>query len=62
MGKKIETGLIIIKENVFSKIRKNIFSIFFNKEAKLLEKMAEIEKPKNRINGKVIIPKEMKFY
>ncbi len=62
MGKKIETGLIIIKENVFSKIRKNIFSIFFSKEAKLLEKMAEIEKPKNRINGKVIIPKEMKFY
>lgn len=60
MSKKIETGLIIVKEDIFSKIRRNIFSIFFSKEAKLLDMLADIERPKNRINGKIIIPKEIK--
>lgn len=60
MSKKIENGLIIVKEDIFSKIRKNIFSMFFSKEAKLLDMLANIERPKNRINGKIIIPKEIK--
>ena len=59
MGKKIETGLIIVKEDIFSRIRKNLFAIFFNKENELLNKIYEIEKPQNVVRGKVIIPKEM---
>ncbi len=59
MGKKIETGLIIVKEDIFSKIRKNLFAIIFKKENELLNKIYEIEKPQNVVHGKVIIPKEM---
>lgn len=59
MGKKIETGLIIVKEDIFSKIRKNLFAIFFKKENELLNKIYEIEKPRNVVHGKVIIPKEI---
>lgn len=59
MGKKIETGLIIVKEDVFYRIRKNLFAIFFKKENELLNKIYEIEKPRNVVHGKVIIPKEM---
>ena len=39
MSKKIETGLIIVKEDIFSKIRKNLFAIFFKKENELLNKL-----------------------
>lgn len=60
MSKKIETGLIVLKDDIFSKIRRHIFSIFFSKETKILDMLLEIEKPRNKINGKVIIPKEMK--
>ncbi len=59
MGKKIETGLIIVKEDIFFRIRKNLFAIFFKKENELLNKIYEIEKPRNVVHGKVIIPKEM---
>ena len=59
MGKKMETGLIIVKEDIFFRIRKNLFAIFFKKENELLNKIYEIEKPRNVVHGKVIIPKEM---
>lgn len=62
MSKKIETGLIVIKDDLFTKIRKNIFSLFFKKENKLLKMMYDIEKPKNIITDKIIIPKEIKRY
>ena len=60
MSKKIETGLIVVKEDIFTKIRRNIFAIFFSKEAKLLDMMAELERPRNQVCGKIIIPKEIK--
>lgn len=62
MGKKIETGLIVVKDDIFTKIRRNIFSLFFSKEAKLLEMINEIERPRNQVNGKIIIPKEIKKF
>ena len=62
MSKKIETGLIIVKQDIITKIRKSIFSIIFNKEAKLLNMMKEVEKPRNRITGKIVIPKEIKRF
>lgn len=58
--KKIETGLIIVKDDLFTKIRKNLFAIFFKKENELLNKIYEIEKPRNIVSGKIIIPKEMR--
>ena len=60
MSKKIETGLIIVKEDIFTKIRRNIFATFFKKENKLLKMIYDIEKPKNKITEKIIIPKEIK--
>ena len=62
MSKKVETGLIIVKDDIFTKIRRNIFAILFSKEAKLLDMLAEIEKPRNHTYGKIIIPKEIKRY
>ena len=60
MSKKVETGLIIVKEDIFTKIRKNLFAIFFKKENELLNKLYEIERPRNQVSGKIIIPKEIK--
>lgn len=62
MGKKIETGLIIVREDIFTKIRKNIFAVFFKKENELLNKLYEIERPRNQVSGKIIIPKEIKRF
>lgn len=62
MNRKIETGLIVVREDIFTKIRKNIFSVIFSKEAILLDMLSEIEKPKNIITGIIVIPKEIKRY
>jgi hypothetical protein len=62
MRKKVETGLILVKEDIFTKIRRNLFSIFFSEEMEILEKIRDLEKPKNKVTGKVIIPKEIKKY
>lgn len=59
---KVETGLIIVKDDIFSKIRKNLFAIFFKKESKLIEMLYDIERPRNKVIGKVVIPKEIKRY
>lgn len=59
---KIETGLIVVKDDIFSKIRKNLFAIFFKKENELLNMLYEIERPRNQVYGKIIIPKEIKRY
>lgn len=60
MSRKIETGLIVIKEDVFTKIKKNIFAILFKEETRLLDMLEEIQRPRNKIEGKIIIPKEIK--
>ncbi len=62
MSKRAETGLIIVKDDIFTSIRKNLFAIFFKKENDLLNMLYEIEKPRNKITGKIIIPKEIKRY
>lgn len=62
MKKKVETGLIIVRDNTFTKIRKNIFAILFSKENELLNMLYDIQKPRNKINGEIIIPKEIKRY
>ena len=62
MCKKIETGLILVKDDIFTKIRKNLFAVFFRKENELLNRLYEIERPRNQVYGKIIIPKEIKRY
>ncbi len=62
MSKKIETGLIVVKDDLFTKMRRSIFSVFFKKENRLLQMVYDIEKPKNRITDKIIVPKEIKRY
>ena len=62
MKKKVETGLIVVKEDAFTRIRRNIFAILFKKEARLLEMVSEMERPRNTVSGKVVIPKAMKSF
>lgn len=59
MEKKVETGLILVKDDIFIKIRKNLFAVFFKKENELLNMLYEIERPRNQVYGKIIIPKEI---
>lgn len=59
MKKKVETGLILVKDDIFIKIRKNLFAVFFKKENELLNMLYEIERPRNQVYGKIIIPKEI---
>lgn len=62
MSKKIETGLIVVKDDLFTKMRRSIFSVFFKKEKRLLQMVYDLEKPKNTITDKIIVPKEIKRY
>ena len=56
--KKTDTNFI--KDDAFTRIRRNIFALFYKKEARLLEMVSEMERPRNAVNGKIVIPKEMK--
>ena len=58
----LETGLIIRKEDIFSRMRRTLYAIFFPVEASIEYKIKEIEKPKNVITGKIIVPKEIGKY
>ena len=60
MSKKVETGLIVVKDDVFTKIRRKLLSVFF-KENKLMYEIYNFGKPKKDIAGHVIIPKEIKL-
>ena len=54
---KLETGLIVVKETKFDKIRKYLISIFFKNEQKMIiefEELMHINRPKN-----IIITKEI---
>ena len=60
MVKKIETGLIIVKETPFDKIRRKILNIIYGKDYKILqefENLMKTNRPKN-----IIIPKSIKFH
>lgn len=61
MDKKFENSLIIVKDDIFFKIRRNLFAMFFKKENQLLNMIKELEKPKNIITGNIVVPKEIKL-
>ena len=54
----METGLIVIKQTKFDKIRRGLLMFFYGKDYKIFEKyqqLIKINRPKN-----IIIPKEIK--
>ena len=56
--KKMETGLIVIKQTKFDKIRRRLMMFFYGKDYKIIEQyqqLLKVNRPKN-----IIIPKEMK--
>ena len=56
--KKMETGLIVIKQTKFDKIRRGLLMFFFFFDYKIFEnyqQLMNVNRPKN-----IIIPKEIK--
>ena len=56
--KKMETGLIVIKQTKFDKIRRGLLMFFYGKDYKIIEKyqqLLKVNRPKN-----IIIPKGIK--
>ena len=58
LHKKMETGLIVIKQTKFDKIRRRLMIFFYGKDYKIIERyqqLVKINRPKN-----IIIPKEIR--
>ncbi len=58
--KKMETGLIVVKQTKFDKIRRRLMMFFYGKDYKIIEQyqqLLKVNRPKN-----IIIPKEMKGF
>ena len=56
----METGLIVIKQTKFDKIRRRLMMFFYGKDYKIIEQyqqLLKVNRPKN-----IIIPKEMKGF
>ena len=51
---------MVIKENKFDKILKNLFRFIFKQEYELMYKIDKITMPKKTDTSKIIIPKEIK--
>ena len=58
MKKKLETGLIVSKNNLYTKIKRFFFTIFFQKEAKALKKIEKLQNSKKH-SQKIIIPEDI---
>lgn len=54
-----ETSLIIRKETIYDKIRKNLWSFIFKKDIQMLQKFENLIMPKRPSKNKIIIPQEM---
>ena len=59
MSKVVETGLILKKETIFDKLRKNLFMLFFQEEYMLMKQIDEFLMPKSINVSKIIIPTEI---
>lgn len=62
MKKIVETSLVIKKETKFDKIRDALFSLFFNEEYEMMQRLDELLKVKRVETNKIVIPKEMKKF
>ena len=60
MGNLVETSLIIKKETIFDKIRKNLFLFIYQKDYEMIRRLEDLIKPKRpNSNSQIIIPKEI---
>ena len=58
MSNPNEKGLIIKKETIYDKIRKNLFAFMYKKDYQMIKRLDELIVPK-RPNEKIVIPKEI---
>ncbi len=55
-----ETSLVIRKENLYDKIRKNLLILIFQKDYQMIQKLEKLIRPKRpKTNQAIIIPKEI---
>lgn len=55
-----ETSLVIRKENLYDKIRKNLLILIFQKDYQMIQKLEKLIRPKRpKTNQTIIIPKEI---
>ncbi len=58
LRKKMETGLIVVRQTKFDKIRRGLLMFFYGNDYKIFEnyqQLIKVNRPKN-----IIIPKEIK--
>ena len=53
-----EKGLVIRKETIYDKIRKNLFAFIYAKDYEMMQRLDELIMPK-RPNKEIIIPKKI---
>lgn len=55
-----ETSLVIKKETLYDKIRKNLWIVIFQKDYQTIQRLENLMRPKRpRASQKIIIPREM---
>ena len=55
-----ETSLVIKKETLYDKIRKNLWVIIFQKDYQTIQRLENLMKPKRpRASQKIVIPQEI---
>ena len=60
MANRKETSLVIRKENVYEKIRKNLLILIFQKDYQMIQRLETLMKPRRpKPNAKIVIPKEI---
>lgn len=60
MANRKETSLVIKKENVYEKIRKNLLILIFHKDYQMIQRLENLMKPtRPKPNVKIVIPKEI---
>lgn len=60
MGNLKETSLVIKKENLYDKIRKNLLLLIFQKDYQIIQKLEMLIRPRRpQPNTKIVIPKEI---
>ena len=55
-----ETSLVIKKETVYDKIRKNLFMLIYGKDYQMMKRLDDLIKPNRpQSSSKIIIPREI---
>lgn len=60
MANLIEMSLIIRKETLYDKMRKNLFQLIYGKDYLIIQRLDVLIKPKRPKQNTIVIPKEMR--